>query len=296
MAEIAGIDFAYTHPNPAAVRAAGYQFVIGYVSNSPGKNMTAVLASAYHAAGLGVGLVWETTADRVRSGAAGGAVDGAAASAQAKAIGYPADCHVYFAVDYAAPARDFPVAQAYADAFDAHCAYPVGIYGDFAVIEHFVTPGQRPVRSGWQTVGWSSGLVSAKANLYQRNTYHYRAIAGVTQSSYDENVVMHDAPLWWPGAAPSPDVVVTPPPAPVADWNSIPALVYGNTGQAVLHFQQFMVRMFPAYNRYTPNAIYGPATTAGLKEFQRRSGVSGGDGRNVGPQTKQALWKAGYRP
>jgi peptidoglycan hydrolase-like protein with peptidoglycan-binding domain len=57
-----------------------------------------------------------------------------------------------------------------------------------------------------------------------------------------------------------------------------------------------MVRMFPAYNRYTPNGIYGPATAAGLKEFQGRSGVSGGDGRNVGPQTKQALWKAGFRP
>jgi peptidoglycan hydrolase-like protein with peptidoglycan-binding domain len=89
--------------------------------------------------------------------------------------------------------------------------------------------------------------------------------------------------------------VVTPP-APVGDWNSIPSLAYGNTGPAVLHFQQFMVRMFPAYNRYTPNGIYGPATAAGLKEFQGRSGVSGGDGRNVGPQTKQALWKAGFRP
>jgi hypothetical protein len=71
MAEIAGIDFAYTHPNPAAVRAAGYQFVLGYVSNSPGKNLTAALASAYRAAGLGVGLVWETAADRVSPGRRG---------------------------------------------------------------------------------------------------------------------------------------------------------------------------------------------------------------------------------
>src|SRR5206468_4010616 len=125
MAEIAGVDFAYTHPNPAAVRAADYRFVMGYVSNSPGKNMTAALAQSYLAAGLGVGLVWETAADRVKSGGAGGGADGAAASAQAKAIGYPTNCHLYFAVDYAEPASDFPVTAAYASAFNSACAYPV---------------------------------------------------------------------------------------------------------------------------------------------------------------------------
>lgn len=299
MAEVAGVDFAYTHPGAAAVAASGYRFVLGYVSTTTGKNMTAALAASYRAAGLGVGLVWETAANRVLSGAAGGVVDGAAASALAKAVGYPTNCHLYFAVDYAEPASDFPAAQAYADAFNKACIYPVGVYGDYAVIEHFVTPGRQPVQSGWQTVAWSSGLISAKACLYQRNRLHYPAIAGVAAGTYDEDVVMSTAPIWWPGAAPTPTPTPTPAPAPVADWTSIPNLKYGDTGAPVLKLQHFMVAVYPAYNRYVPNGIYGPATTAGLKTFQARSGITaaqGGDGRTVGPLTKQALWKAGYRP
>jgi peptidoglycan hydrolase-like protein with peptidoglycan-binding domain len=83
---------------------------------------------------------------------------------------------------------------------------------------------------------------------------------------------------------------------PAPTWQTIPSLVYGQTGNAVLHLQQWMVRTYPAYCTYTPNGIYGPATAAGLAEFQHRSGIASGDGRNVGDQTKQALWKAGYRP
>lgn len=83
-------------------------------------------------------------------------------------------------------------------------------------------------------------------------------------------------------------------PGPVGS-DTLPSLAFGNDGSAVLSLQQFMVRTFPAYNSYGPNGHYGPMTAAGLAEFQRRSGIIGGDGRNIGPQTKSALWNAGWR-
>lgn len=90
------------------------------------------------------------------------------------------------------------------------------------------------------------------------------------------------------------------PPAPApngAGPASIPALVEGNTGAAVAKLQGWLNRMFPAYSRIdlAPQR-YGPATRAVIAEFQRRSGIRTGDGRNLGPQTRDALWAAGYRP
>lgn len=230
MAETAGIDFSWSHPDPRAVVQSGYRFVLGYLSRDPTKNMTPQLAQACRSAGLSVGLVWETGKDRVLSGAGGGAADGATAGAEASAVGYPKDCVIYLAVDYAEPASDFPATMEYCHAFNEATSHPVGIYGDYAVVDHFVTPGQQPVQSGWQTVAWSGGLVSAKADIYQRNTKHYPTIAGMKPNGYDENVLMHAGVKIW-----SSDTMVPPPPPPalpahppVLGWNLGPGNYFGN--------------------------------------------------------------------
>lgn len=92
-------------------------------------------------------------------------------------------------------------------------------------------------------------------------------------------------------------------PAPGADTGpeSIPALEQGAVGPAVHRLATWLNRQYPAYSRIDVDADparqrYGPQTSAVLKEWQRRSGVRGGDGRNLGPQTRAALWAAGYRP
>jgi len=88
---------------------------------------------------------------------------------------------------------------------------------------------------------------------------------------------------------------VNPPPAPVPDPSSIPLMEYGQTSDTVAHLQVFMNRMFSSYSRLPATGFYGDLTSGVIREFQRRSGISGGDGRNVGLKTRQALWDHGFR-
>lgn len=84
------------------------------------------------------------------------------------------------------------------------------------------------------------------------------------------------------------------PPAPVGEpWRGYPQLKRGATGDAVRKLQEFMTRQFAGYNKYAPNGIFGPATEAGMKEFQSRVGL-GADGV-VGPNTNRKLYENGYR-
>lgn len=84
------------------------------------------------------------------------------------------------------------------------------------------------------------------------------------------------------------------PPVP-ADWQSLPDLKVGDTGEPVKRMQAWYNKMFAAYSRLVVDGIYGEATTGVVREFQRRCGIVGGDGRNIGPQTKQAMWRFGFR-
>jgi hypothetical protein len=83
---------------------------------------------------------------------------------------------------------------------------------------------------------------------------------------------------------------------PSGNHGSIPDIEVGDRGPLVLKLQQWLNRMFPAYSKLVADGIYGPATADVLKQFQRRAGVVGGDGENIGPQTKAALWRLGFRP
>ncbi len=83
------------------------------------------------------------------------------------------------------------------------------------------------------------------------------------------------------------------PPPPPGTGGAFPTLRRGDKGAAVLRLQEFMVRTFPTYNSYGPNGTFGPATEAGVKEFQRRVGL--GDDGVVGPATNGALARFGYR-
>jgi N-acetyl-anhydromuramyl-L-alanine amidase AmpD len=94
------------------------------------------------------------------------------------------------------------------------------------------------------------------------------------------------------GGAPTP--TPTPAPAPHAD---LPTLQYGQTSDAVHKLQEFLTRTFGSYNKYVPTGYYGDKTVEGVKEFQRRVGITGpdADGRIVGPRTNAKLWDYGYR-
>jgi hypothetical protein len=227
--ETPGVDFSEARPAPSLLTRSGFRFVMGYVSHNPAKNLTAQNVRDYIAAGLSVGLVWEDSAGAALLGAAAGARDGAAADAQADSIGYPVDSPIFFAVDQSVSLSQIngPI-RAYAVAFDAAMKRPAGVYGSFLVVNTLVTPGQRPMRYGWQTAGWSAGALSTKAHIYQRGTPsgHWPVISGT-----DENVLciplplagpMHPKPA--PPPAPKPPKPPTPTPVPTPDPPSPPAI------------------------------------------------------------------------
>lgn len=89
------------------------------------------------------------------------------------------------------------------------------------------------------------------------------------------------------GGPPTPDPGVGP--------SVIPFMNYGETSDAVRHLQAFMNRVFPSYSHLPVTGFYGDMTSQVIKEFQRRVGIGGGDGRNVGPLTRAKLFEHGYR-
>ncbi len=163
-----GIDCA----SPVSARAAnilkaeGYSFVGRYlVPPSYTKAMSWAEAEILHAAGLEILLVWETTAARMRGGAAAGREDGARAYARARELGVTENAILYFAADFDARAEEMSALRAYLTAArDQTGPYEVGIYGSYRVIEAM----RESVAKGfWQCVAWSGGRVSDDMTVYQ---------------------------------------------------------------------------------------------------------------------------------
>ena len=165
---VKGIDCAskLTAPAAAAIRAEGYAFAGRYLVPSGWKALTKSEAEAITGAGLRLLTVWETTADRVKGGAAAGAADGASALKCAHDIGMPAGGIIYFAVDYNAQAGEMATIEAYLRAARANTGeYEIGVYGSYSVVEEMAKRGA--CKAFWQCVAWSGGKKSAYLNVYQ---------------------------------------------------------------------------------------------------------------------------------
>lgn len=193
------IDYAWTHPEPSAIKAAGYDVVMRYLSHDPSKDLSLTEAKALHAAGLGIGLVWETTASRAGAGQAAGASDAKEANAAADRLGFPRSCPIFYAVDYdAAPSAVEP----YFTGVKSVGVRPIGVYGSYRVVEAIRA---KYASHGWQTMAWSFDtgtgryLVSSHAHLYQRIKRTAGPIAGVADSTWDEDAVLIPFPLWSQG-------------------------------------------------------------------------------------------------
>ena len=174
------VDYSFNRPDPARIAAAGYVGALRYLSHDPSKNLTPAEADALHAAGLSIGLVWETTAGRATQGAAAGAADVAAAEGQARALGYPAGCPIFYAVDVDVPAS---YVTGYFQGVTASATYPVGVYASAGICDVTTVPWR------WQAAGWSGGHLSAAAHIVQRTGTP--AIPGT-----DEDAVVKPVPLW----------------------------------------------------------------------------------------------------
>lgn len=204
-AETPGLDWSTARPAPALLIASGFRFVMRYVSplQQTGPNPKDVSATELRellAAGLAVGLVYESTAGRALQGAVAGRSDGILATARARTVGYPAGCALFYSVDFDATAAQLPAVTAYAQAFaSAVDGYVPGGYGGGDVVDQLAAAG-RAGACWWQAAGWSHRRTSANAHLLQRVVKHWPDIPGT-----DENVLLRPLPLaGWQQPAPSP--------------------------------------------------------------------------------------------
>ncbi len=162
-----GIDFSWARPGGAAIKAAGNEFVMRYVPypGDGGKGLTAAEVEDYRANGLDIGLVFESTAARHLAGFGAGAVDGLQSMKSAKALGFPDDCAVYFAVDFDASADQMTIIDDYQrGAASILTAARVGIYGSYRVIDLTSLSNTTWL---WQTYAWSHGQEHPRRHVYQ---------------------------------------------------------------------------------------------------------------------------------
>jgi hypothetical protein len=160
-----GFDYSWGQPTPAQLRAAGAQFVCRYLSNDPGKNLTAAETRSLIGAGIAVVCNWESTATRANDGGfAGGAQDATSAQAQARACGIPDDRPIYFSVD-----QDTTVGPKITAYFQGIASIiprsRIGVYGSYQVVKGCLDAGL--VSWAWQTYAWSGGRWDSRAHIRQ---------------------------------------------------------------------------------------------------------------------------------
>lgn len=295
MTDLLAADYAWQHPDPAAIRAAGYTAVLRYVSADPTKDLSATEAHGLHAAGLGVGLVYETTAQRALSSTAGGASDGAAMAARMRQLGCPAGTPALVNVgDWGVLPEQVATIQAYYAAWFSNMQeYQTGAggYGTSGIIHYLAASW--PDHIWWENaindLGFFGDQVNPSASIYQRVT-PTRTIAGAT-GGYDENVYgFGPRPnlAWW-----GPTVLPPAPPAPIVNWwPRMPEIRQGASGPAVRTLQGLLLARYyhlgtTGQARDGIDGIFGPLTDAAVRTFQGQAHLAI-DGI-VGPQTWPAL-------
>lgn len=177
-----GLDFSSPRPRGAAVRAAGYGFVVRYVDNglTGGRdNLNAAEVQDLRAAGVAIALVWEKKSfagdDRATKGRAAGVADAQAADAQATACGL-AGWPIYLAIDFDIPdfapnssdprAKLGPCGDYLEGAMSVLGRARMGVYGGFYAVSRALDAGLATYT--WQTMAWSGGQVDPRINLLQR--------------------------------------------------------------------------------------------------------------------------------
>lgn len=202
-----GIDYAWTHPQIQAMKAAGVKFSARYLSHDSAKNLSAREAQQLTAAGIDIVVVWESTASRSLGGYYAGVADAHDALAEAAACGMPSGRPIYFAVDFDASQAQMHTVMAYLDGAAKYLGVGrVGIYGGYYPVHAAFSGGH--VAYGWQTYAWSGGQWDARAQLQQYS--NGRRVGGV-DCDYNRGV-KDDYGQWRVGGTSTP--TPTPPPTP----------------------------------------------------------------------------------
>lgn len=193
---VLGIDYAWVHPDPAAIAAAGYTFACRYLSHDATKNLTLSEAQALATHSIWIVSNWEYGAQDMLRGYAGGVADAQLALQQATAAGMPPGRPVYFSADWDVTPAQEATLLAYLSGADSVLGWSdVGEYGGYYPLKTALDSGA--TRWAWQSPAWSGGQWDGRATIRQTGT---ATIGGV---QVDVNQAMaDDYGQWMPGRLP----------------------------------------------------------------------------------------------
>ncbi len=165
-----GLDYAAGPPGGAAIRAAGFDFVVRYLSEGaaslPGKPLSRAEADDLRANDISIVSNWETTATRMLDGYGAGIVDARAGLAQMLRCGGRLDRPIYFSADFDSTPQDQLAINAYLEgAATVLGAANVGIYGGYRSISRALEAGV--AAWSWQTDAGSGTNVETRRNIHQ---------------------------------------------------------------------------------------------------------------------------------
>jgi hypothetical protein len=178
----ATVDYSYSYVGADTIAGDGYAGAERYLGTD-GRCLTTWERDELLGAGLGIGLIWETAADRSLDGYWAGWNDAIAANDYADRLGAPG-VSIWFATDFHAAAGqiDGPITEYYRGARDVS-RRPVRVYGGAPVIDRMCAVlGLGP---GWQAAAasWSNYQLSPNACLLQE-------VEQVWGGAADTNVVL----------------------------------------------------------------------------------------------------------
>lgn len=153
----------------AQLVAAGKTFVLRYIGSKGADSLSPAERETLHAAGLDVGLIYETTGTQAQGGAVAGEAIATQAVAAARVLGAPAGVALLIAeTDFNPAATGTPLSTIvdFYNAAEAVCraaGYRCGGYGGLAVAQAIAGD----VDEDYQTYAWSAGQWAAGAVLEQ---------------------------------------------------------------------------------------------------------------------------------
>lgn len=282
-----GVDYsAHAGLNVPAFEHAGVRFVVRYLTGGMvGKQLTADEVAGWHAAGIGVAVVWETTALRAEDGYQAGQDDAHGALVALAAVGAPPQLPVYLAVDEDTTVG--PHITGYFQGAASVIPHPrIGVYGGLRVVQGCLDA--RLAAYAWQTRAWSGTPVEWDPRAQLRQLGTTTTIAGTV---CDWNVsTVDDFGAWWPGG-------VTPGPSPSpatceVDVSQLPVLQAGSTGAGVRVLEGLLnagaaVGLCPSVGIDTGGGLFGPQCETAVRAYQLHLGLTV-DGI-VGPATYRRL-------
>lgn len=191
-----GIDYAWTHPDPQAIKDAGFDFVVRYYSRDPTKNLTRAEADALAAAGLWIVGNWEHGAQDALGGNPAGIANARLARSLADACGQPAGRPIYESDDWdVTPAQESTITD-YLRGWDSEIG--VAQVGEYAGFYPLRVQRDAGVTSWeWQPRAWSGGQWEPRVNIRQVGAQTVGGVLVDVNEAWTE-----DYGQWQPGRLP----------------------------------------------------------------------------------------------